>query len=53
MNQLKTLMGEEQELIARISAEESSDRLSEINHEQAILIEQLGAIEREIAAKQE
>ena len=46
-------MEEEGKLIARIDVEESFDRLSEINHEQAILIERLGAIEREIGAKQE
>lgn len=52
VGQWETLMEEEQELIAHIDAEGSFDRLSEIIREQSILAEQLGAVEREISARQ-
>jgi len=52
VSQLRTLMEEEQKLIAGPDAKASFDRLSEINREEAILIDQLGAIEREIASQQ-
>lgn len=51
LDELRTLLGEEQRLIAGPTTGESVDRLLEINRHEASLIDQLGAIERELSAK--
>jgi hypothetical protein len=52
LRELKGLMDEEQRLIAGSVTKASFDRLAEINLLEASLIDQLGAIERAIAAMQ-
>jgi flagellar biosynthesis/type III secretory pathway chaperone len=50
--ELKSLMDEEQRLIANSVTQASLDRLTEINRQEADLIDQLGVLEREITAMQ-
>jgi hypothetical protein len=52
VGKLKVLMDEERKLISGPLTEASLGRLTEINRQEASLIDQVGVIERHIAARQ-